>query len=111
MTGTISKVIVLDTDTDEADVKARGVPVTPTVRTAKGWHRYFAHPGGDIRNFAGKRPGLDLRGDGGSAITVITMTDAPTTAVIAANRTPIKIRSGTATSCSLSPKIKHAEPD
>ncbi len=69
-TGAVSGVIVLDTDTDEAEaeVQRRGVPRTPTVKTAKGRHRYFRHPGFPVRNFAGKLPGLDLRGDGGYVV-------------------------------------------
>jgi hypothetical protein len=68
--GAISGVIVLDTDTDEgeADVVARGVPATPTVRTAKGRHRYFRHPGGKLENFVRKVPGVDFRGDGGYVV-------------------------------------------
>ena len=34
-------------------------------RTGKGRHILLRHPGGIIRNFARKLPGLDLRGDGG----------------------------------------------
>ncbi|MBF0561100.1 MAG: bifunctional DNA primase/polymerase [Alphaproteobacteria bacterium] len=69
-TGAVSGVIVLDTDSAdaEADVVRRGVPATPTAKTAKGKHRYFAHPGGTVRNFAHKLPGLDLRGDGGYVV-------------------------------------------
>ena len=41
------------------------------VRTGSGgWHLYFAHPGGQIRNSAGTAlgPGFDVRGDGGYVI-------------------------------------------
>lgn len=66
-TGEISGVIVLDTDSDEADQAAKklGVPPTPCARTGKGTHYYFEWPGHEIGNFAGKLPGCDLRGDGG----------------------------------------------
>lgn len=69
-TGAVSGVIVLDTDTAEADaeVQRRGVPRTPVVKTAKGRHYYFTHPGFTVRNFAGKLPGCDLRGDGGYVV-------------------------------------------
>ena len=69
-TGAVSGVIVLDTDSEEAEaeVERRGVPPTPTVRTAKGRHRYFRHPGFPVRNFAGRLPGCDLRGDGGYVV-------------------------------------------
>lgn len=70
VTGAVSGVIVLDTDsTDaEAEVQRRGVPRTPTVKTAKGRHRYFKHPGFAVRNFAGRIAGVDLRGDGGYVV-------------------------------------------
>ncbi|CAA7621149.1 bifunctional DNA primase/polymerase [Magnetospirillum sp. UT-4] len=69
-TGQISGVIVLDTDTEEAEeeVAKRGTPATPTVRTAKGRHRYYRHPGFEVRNFARRIPGTDLRGDGGYVV-------------------------------------------
>ena len=41
---------------------------TPIVHTGKGRHVYLRHPGGVLRNFARKRPGLDFRGDGGYVI-------------------------------------------
>src|SRR5690606_17775107 len=44
------------------------VPRTATVRTGKGRHLYFRHPGGTVRNFTRKLPGLDLRGDGGYVV-------------------------------------------
>ncbi|MBI4497071.1 MAG: AAA family ATPase [Chloroflexi bacterium] len=35
-----------------------------------GWHLYLAHPGGHVPNTAGKLgPGLDIRGDGGYAVS------------------------------------------
>jgi putative DNA primase/helicase len=70
ITGAVSGLIVLDLDSPEAraDAEACGLPRTPTVKTGKGWHVYFAHPGGEVRNFARKRPGMDLRGDGGYVV-------------------------------------------
>lgn len=69
-TGAVSGIIVLDTDSDAADVevKRRGIPRTAFVRTSKGHHYYFKHPGGQVRNFAGRVPGCDLRGDGGYVV-------------------------------------------
>lgn len=66
-TGRVSGVIVLDIDSEAGELEAeqRGLPLTPTVATAKGRHLYFKWPGFQVRNFAGKLPGLDLRGDGG----------------------------------------------
>ena len=70
VTGGVSGIVVLDLDGEEGEeeVRRRGVPRTPTVMTGKGWHLYFAHPGFEVRNFARKAPGLDLRGDGGYVV-------------------------------------------
>lgn len=70
VTGAISGIIVLDTDSDEGEafVIDQGAPETPTVRTAKGRHRYFRHPGFKIGNLAGIVAGVDLRGDGGYVV-------------------------------------------
>jgi hypothetical protein len=62
-TGAISGFIVLDKDSDDADLGE--LPQTPTSSTGKGTHYLLAHPGGSVRNFARKLPGADLRGDGG----------------------------------------------
>ncbi|HLI78147.1 MAG TPA: bifunctional DNA primase/polymerase, partial [Acidobacteriaceae bacterium] len=37
-------------------------------RTGRGEHRYYRHPGREVRNFAGRVQGLDLRGDGGYVV-------------------------------------------
>jgi len=70
VTGAISGCVVLDIDTDEgaALVREKGVPRTPTVQTSKGRHIYFRHPGFEVRNFARRLTGCDLRGDGGYVI-------------------------------------------
>jgi len=68
ITGAISNLIVLDVDSEQGfeEIHARGgMDWTPCVMTSKGMHFYFSHPGHEIRNFAKKIPGLDLRGDGG----------------------------------------------
>ena len=78
-TGAVSGLIVLDVDPDhggdktlEALLNDHGpLPPGALVRTGSGGrHLYFAHPGGVIRNDAGRRlgPGLDIRGDGGYII-------------------------------------------
>lgn len=41
---------------------------TPRVKTGKGWHVYFRHPGGAVRNFVKKLPGVDLRADSGYVV-------------------------------------------
>jgi putative DNA primase/helicase len=71
VTGMASRVIVLDVDGPDGAAelaKLGDLPETPMVSTGKGKHYYFAHPGGDVRNFARKRPGLDLRADGGQVV-------------------------------------------
>ena len=83
-TGERSGVVVIDIDKrpehwgldslKELDLDGRG-PATPTVHTPSGGlHWYFRWPGCYVRSTAGalpdrrKCPGVDIRGDGGSAI-------------------------------------------
>ena len=70
VTGAASQLIVLDVDGDEGreSVKDFKTPETPVATTGKGTHFYFHHPGGEVRNFARKLPGVDLRGDGGYVV-------------------------------------------
>lgn len=71
VTGRISKIVVLDLDNEEAIAEAKrlGLPHTPTVRTGKGLHAYFRHPGSfDVSNATGILPGADIRGDGGYVV-------------------------------------------
>lgn len=70
VTGPQSGILVLDVDSAEAlaEARRRGLPHTPYVRTASGFHFYFKFPGGNIRNFAGKLGGMDLRADGGYVV-------------------------------------------
>ena len=69
-TGIISRMIVLDLDCEEAVARAEalGLPSTLTVRTGKGRHVYFKHPGGRVGNRTGIFPGADIRGDGGYVV-------------------------------------------
>lgn len=78
-TGAVSGLIVLDVDPghggdeslDTLFLEHGHLPPGAVVRTGSGGrHFYFAHPGGVIRNDAGRRlgPGLDIRGDGGYVI-------------------------------------------
>lgn len=66
VTGEVSGLIVLDYDDQKGEdyVRDKGIPVTPCVKTKRGKHIYFKHPGFSVQNFA-KKEGLDLRGDGG----------------------------------------------
>jgi hypothetical protein len=69
LTGAISGVVVLDVDGENGRKSlaqaAKGLPPTPISNTGKGSHYIYKHPGFEVRNFAGKLPGLDFRGDGG----------------------------------------------
>jgi len=79
VTGSISGVIVLDCDNDEAVAYAKKHRlVSPiAVKTTRGYHYYFKHPqhgkrfankvGGVARDWVDV-PGLDLRGDGGYVV-------------------------------------------
>ena len=70
VTGAISGIVVVDTDTAEGEQwAAEHLPDTPLkVRTARGIHRYYRHPGGTIRNKARIRAGVDVRADGGYVV-------------------------------------------
>jgi Bifunctional DNA primase/polymerase, N-terminal/Primase C terminal 1 (PriCT-1) len=76
-TGRESNLVVLDVDGDDGAESLRRLecerdelPRTASVKTPSGGeHFYFRHPGGEIRNSAGKLgPGLDVRGDGGYVV-------------------------------------------
>jgi len=68
VTGKISGLAVVDIDSEEAKSKFP-TPITPTVRTKKGWHLYFKYPTGGIKNSAGKiMEKVDVRGDGGYVV-------------------------------------------
>lgn len=70
VTGAVSGLLVLDVDGDAgaASVEAKPIPPTPTVRTGKGRHYYFAHPGGMVPNAVRIMPGVDVRADGGYVV-------------------------------------------
>jgi len=70
VTGAKSGLVVLDQDGPEAEesLKDKDLPSTLRVSTGKGIHWYFSHPGGIVRNFTRRLPGLDLRGDGGYVV-------------------------------------------
>jgi hypothetical protein len=75
VTGAVSGVVVVDVDSLEALqwIGAR-LPRTPwQVRTSRGFHLYYRHPGRTVRNLAqldtgSGRIALDVRGDGGYVI-------------------------------------------
>lgn len=78
-TGAVSGIVVIDIDPDHGGERSLGIllaehgslPAGRVVRTGSGGrHLWFRHPGGVVRNDAGRRlgPGLDIRGDGGYVI-------------------------------------------
>lgn len=70
VTGAVSGVIALDIDGPEgrANLGGRHLPLTWTATTGKGYHYFFRHPGGTVKNAVGLEPGLDFRGDGGYVV-------------------------------------------
>lgn len=70
VTGPISNLLVLDLDSAEAieEAKELGLPETPIVKTASGWHVYFQYPDVDVSNKAGIRAKWDIRGKGGYVV-------------------------------------------
>lgn len=70
VTGTVSGILVLDTDgpDGEAALAGRHLPPTPTARTGKGIHRYYRHPGRHVPNAVRLLNGVDLRADGGYVV-------------------------------------------
>jgi hypothetical protein len=71
VTGEISGICALDFDSEEAyhQAEKEGLPDTPTIETAKGFHLYCEFIPG-IRNVQlnGALPGIDIRGEGGYVV-------------------------------------------
>jgi hypothetical protein len=57
VTGAISGIVVLDADSPEAvkELTRRGHAATPMVKTARGVHAYFKHPGGELPTRVGSQ--------------------------------------------------------
>ena len=76
-TGSVSGLVIIDIDRRPGGLVSLGrleqahaeLPPTASVETGGGRHYWFAHPGGTVRNSAGRLgAGIDLRGDGGYVI-------------------------------------------
>lgn len=65
-TGKVSGLVVADIDGEagEAFLKGKDLPITPSVKTRRGHHLYYKHPGFPVKNLVTGH-GLDVRGDGG----------------------------------------------
>jgi hypothetical protein len=80
-TGTISKIMVVDVDSIDAEAELKkledvngALPATVEAITARGRHLYFKCPDREIRNSAGKiAPGIDIRANGGYALVPPSM--------------------------------------
>jgi len=70
ITGQISDLVVIDVDGEmgQETLKKYPLPQGPRVKTRKGEHSYFVHPGIRVRNLVRVLPGIDIRGDGGMAV-------------------------------------------
>lgn len=67
VTGAVSGVLVLDVDNVDGLKGYPALPETPTVKTGKGMHVYFKHPGFEVGNMAVQGLG-DIRADKGYVI-------------------------------------------
>jgi replicative DNA helicase len=71
VTGEISGIDVIDVDSRDAlDIATKlGLPTCPVVKTARGFHFFFAHEPG-VGNFQERDdlPGIDLRAEGGFVV-------------------------------------------
>jgi len=76
VTGSISRIVVVDCDDDEAVdwCQLKLAETTMITRTGKGYHLFYRHPGETVRNGA-KLDGrnLDVRGDGGYVVAPPSM--------------------------------------
>lgn len=70
VTGAVSGLVVADADGPAGLVWMKEhLPRTGVyVRTGKGWHGYYRHPGGEVRNRGRIGPEVDIRADGGYVV-------------------------------------------
>jgi len=66
VTGSLSRVVVIDVDRPELRTIFDEAGLSPHIQTPRGgFHYWFRHPGGKVKTVAGLLPGIDVRGDGG----------------------------------------------
>ena len=65
ITGKVSNLVVLDFDNElaEAEAKRRGLPETVTVKTSRGRHYYYSHPGRAVLKPKAFPAGMDIQSD------------------------------------------------
>lgn len=70
ITGVPSGIVVIDLDGPAgiAEAEKLGLSSTVAVKTGKGKHLYYRHPGGIVQNNVRIAPGIDVRGDGGYVV-------------------------------------------
>lgn len=69
VTGAVSGIVVLDFDGEAGEEAFFKLHLqTPSVKTPHGYHAYFSHPGGRVRNAVKLREGIDVRADGGYVV-------------------------------------------
>lgn len=76
VTGSISKLVVIDQDSQEGGDFLRKFNLRgPKVKTLKevGWHYYCSYPATGISNSVKKFPGMDIRGEGGYVVAPPTI--------------------------------------
>lgn len=75
LTGAVSGLVVVDADNTASVewVLANLVSTPLSVKTAKGRHFYYRHPGEHVSNRAKLHGGVDLRGDGGYVIGPLSL--------------------------------------
>lgn len=71
VTGAVSGLVVIDVDTlkggDYASLIKR-FPTKTVVKTGRGFHLYYEHPGWHVDNAVEMLPGVDVRADGGYVV-------------------------------------------
>jgi Bifunctional DNA primase/polymerase, N-terminal/Primase C terminal 1 (PriCT-1) len=79
VTGAISGIVALDFDGEEGERLRKRLGLQPNVKTGRGGHHvWFHHPGWYVptlnskakKELSARWPGVDIKGDGGYAITV-----------------------------------------
>jgi Bifunctional DNA primase/polymerase, N-terminal/Primase C terminal 2 (PriCT-2) len=78
LTGALSNIVIIDTDSAEAEELLRQfspLPPTRCVRSGsgRGYHYHFRHPGGYVKTAANPSIKVDIKGDGGFCVLPPTL--------------------------------------
>lgn len=89
VTGAVSRLVVVDFDSEDDWTASQALlgktGIGLVVRTRRGYHVYFRHPGREVRNHAGVRDRYDIRADGGYVVAPTSVIDGVEYRVIAGN--------------------------